>query len=226
MKLTFKRGQKGFTLVELMVVVGILAVLMSVVFPAVTGTKSTSMVGQVQSDAASVQKALDNFQNKGVSPLYPEQALGTKTAYKLPAGTILTKKELDLAGDPVTITVAADAGVPGSDNALGTQTDYTLGANAAPTYKELNWDATTRVWQSDGSVNTAYFVPDFLLKEPSSVPLDNDESVVSFTNGTYLAEFLWLVKVNNPGSQDASRTLEVYRLQDWTSGAATYKQIF
>ena len=42
MKLGFKKGQKGFTLVELMVVMSIMAVLAAIVVPAVSGTSEVS----------------------------------------------------------------------------------------------------------------------------------------------------------------------------------------
>jgi len=38
MKLSLKKGEKGFTLIELMVVMAIIAVLSAIDFPTVTGT--------------------------------------------------------------------------------------------------------------------------------------------------------------------------------------------
>lgn len=65
MKLGFKRfmkrGQKGITLIELMVVMAILAVLASIVFPAVSGTQEVSVDSQVKQDASTVGNALNSF---------------------------------------------------------------------------------------------------------------------------------------------------------------------
>ena len=61
MKLGFRRGEKGFTLVELMVVMAIMAILASVVVPAVSGTKQTSEDSQVQLDGAVVETAVGKY---------------------------------------------------------------------------------------------------------------------------------------------------------------------
>lgn len=61
MKLGFKRGQKGFTLVELMVVMAILAVLASIVFPAVSGTSGVAGDSQVKQDASTVNTAVSDY---------------------------------------------------------------------------------------------------------------------------------------------------------------------
>ena len=61
------KKQKGFTLMELLVVVAIMGVLMAVVGAAVTGIKSSSVDGQVQSDAKATQTATDNYNNKSIN---------------------------------------------------------------------------------------------------------------------------------------------------------------
>jgi len=61
MKLSFKKGEKGFTLVELMVVMAIMAVLSAIVVPAVTGTKQISLDTQVSQDAAVVESAVNKY---------------------------------------------------------------------------------------------------------------------------------------------------------------------
>lgn len=61
MKLGFKRGQKGFTLIELMVVMAIMAILAAIVIPSVSGTKQVSLDSQVVQDATSVETAVNNF---------------------------------------------------------------------------------------------------------------------------------------------------------------------
>lgn len=57
----FKRGQKGFTLVELMVVMAIMAVLSAIVVPAVSGTSEVSKDSAVRQDASTVATAVSDF---------------------------------------------------------------------------------------------------------------------------------------------------------------------
>ncbi len=65
MKLGFKRfvkrGQKGVTLVELMVVMAILAVLASIIFPAVSGTQEVSVNSQSKQDASTVSNGMTDY---------------------------------------------------------------------------------------------------------------------------------------------------------------------
>lgn len=59
----FMRGNKGFTLIELMVVMIILAVLATIVTGGVMGTKSKSEDTSVKADAYNVQTAAQRFNN-------------------------------------------------------------------------------------------------------------------------------------------------------------------
>lgn len=69
----FKKGQKGFTLVEMMVVMAIMAVLATIVVPAVTGTKEVSESSQMKTDASALRNAITIFQNTSLTSAWPEQ---------------------------------------------------------------------------------------------------------------------------------------------------------
>ncbi len=143
------RKNKGFTLLELMVVMGIMAVLAAVVFPAVSGVKGSSAEAQVKSDADAVQKASDSFNNKSIkAAVFPETTFagtGSYTAYDTNGTTVRTL-------------------TPGS-----------LTTTVAGTYTKINWSAAVNVWLQDGAVASMGFVPNFLGKQPESSTLKADE---------------------------------------------------
>ncbi len=60
----FRRGQRGFTLIELMTVASILAVMSAVVVPAITGTSTASRASSQAIDINSVRSAIDQFKSE------------------------------------------------------------------------------------------------------------------------------------------------------------------
>ena len=216
---SIKRGSRGFTLVELMVVMSIISVLMAVVFPAVTGTRSVSSGTQTAQDAQSVQSGLETYNNKSAkAKQFPDEAVDAATGQyvnEFAAAPQLTLTFKDKTG-ATTSTV----------NSAATLTTF----KAA--YKAIKWDAETDVWQSDGSVATMQFVPGFVLKIPDSYILKGNETKALTANT--INEFLWLLRINNSGKDDESRSVEVFRLTGATlAGAAlaigdalTYEQVY
>lgn len=55
------RGQRGFTLIELLAVMAILATLVSIVAPAVAGTREASIQAQAQQDGTQVRTAANKY---------------------------------------------------------------------------------------------------------------------------------------------------------------------
>ena len=86
----------------------------------------------------------------------------------------------------------------------------TTGLTAKRVFIEFVSD--TDIYDADGSVKTAFFVPDFLLQEPSSLPLKGDETKDLGASENIFEEYLWLLKINAPGTDVESRTVEIYRL--------------
>ncbi|MBI2934374.1 MAG: type II secretion system protein [Chloroflexi bacterium] len=147
------RKNRGFTLLELMVVMGIMAVLAAVVFPAVTGVKGSSAEAQVKSDADAVQKATDSFNNKSIKAgVFPETTFGGTGTYAA----------YDSDG------VSTRALTPGS-----------LTTTVAGTYTKIDWAAAISVWLQNGAVASMGFVPNFLGKQPESSTLKADEDGTS-----------------------------------------------
>ncbi len=146
---TLNKRNKGFTLLELMVVMGILAVLAAIIFPAVSGVKGTSVEGQAKTDADATQKGLERFNNQSIKAgIFPEETF-----------TVPSYNFFDSNGASArTVTAAAS-----------TTTD-------AGKYTKIKWDAEVKVWLQDGTVAAMNFVPNFLQKQPESAGLVADEN--------------------------------------------------
>ena len=79
----FTRGQRGFTLIELLTVAAIMAVLSAIVFPAVSGTTTTSRESTQSVDINSVQTAADRYNQ--------DTGLNSTAAFSVtPAGDLAT----------------------------------------------------------------------------------------------------------------------------------------
>lgn len=213
MKLGFKKGQKGFTLVELMVVMAILAVLMGIVMPAVSGTKEASVGGQVASDAKSASTAVDNFSNKSITTIFPEGVLTSATGL-----STIGQHDYVLEASLAATALLVDKNGTSLGDLADTVTNYA--GSEVPARTALSFVATTDVYQENGSIKEAAFVPDFLSKEPDSLNLQADETKDA-TNGDEVNEFLWVLKVSSPGSEQESRAVEVYRCAGWTDVTTT-----
>ena len=200
-KKSFLHGRKGFTLIELIVVIAIIGILVAIVVPSVAGTKTLSVAAQVDGDGRETQTGVDSYHNRStIRDQWTEQPFGTTSPD--PAGG--SRKFLDLDGNTI--------------------------LNVTITHRELKTNAQTTVWQDDGTVLRVSFVPGFLLKVPSSFILDNDEGLTD-SFGNALSEFLWTLVLNEVGSEAENRVAAIYRLDSTETDlsgnvVAVYQRVF
>ena len=111
-KMLAKQSKKGFTLVELVVVIAILGILAAIAIPAVIGIISSANESQAKSDASSVNTACKN--------MYAEIVSGTINASN--KGSITTKITTTVTGADST------TGLPPANAAASTRKSIALDA--------------------------------------------------------------------------------------------------
>ena len=213
-----KRGQKGFTMVELMVVMAILAVLAAVVFPAVSGKGEASKDSQTLTDATLVQTAVgDYYKDQVGADLFSTTTVTVLTALN-PAQVISNKwPEAIIAG-----STADGEAANGIYN-----TEYPFSNTATVSGVTIDGSAVDAAFfQTHNAIDfTALIDGGYLADAPNGVDSDTD----GYQN------YLWLVKkatsAGGAGTDD-SRAVVVYKLTSVTvaeSGgldALGYEQIF
>ncbi len=133
-----KNRERGFTLVEMMAVTGILSVLSAVAFPAVVGTASVGKSTTQTVDITGVQRSFDHFKS-GPGADYA-------TFASLP-GTVATWADGQLPTEPITT---------GDGKSLSTAMVFTQENIAG-----IDWSASNDI---DGE--TTYFVGDYIRITP------------------------------------------------------------
>ena len=135
-------AQKGFTLIELMIVVAIIGILAAIAIPQYQNYIARSQVSRVMSEAGAVKTAVEACILEG------------KTAIGVAAGQCdpgATGSNLVAGGSQVGATLAAGTGVPQVTTPLTEASTITakFGNNAAATLKTASKD--TLVWARDAS---------------------------------------------------------------------------
>jgi len=144
------RSTKGFTLVELLVVIGIIALLISILLPSLNRARETANRVKCASNLRQIGQAILLYANENKQQ-YPRTVLGTAAAASAPQPTWGTGNQTATTPDPFTTTPAH----PESDNdvsaalflLLRTQ-DITSEVFVCPSSNAEKWDFT-------GGANTA-----------------------------------------------------------------------
>lgn len=213
------RGSRGFTLVELLVVVAILGVLAAIVVPAVSGARQRSKDAQVTSDGSTFQSAVGQFnQNQAIrenitstTPAFLGATPSVKISSRWPEAAVTTTYALEFPG------VAGVAAGTVSQLILKDLDDSTITTSSFPTnFTALDVSALA----SAGNIG--------------SVPAEVSETADS----PAYHDFLWVLKklpvssvaIGNAGD---GRTVQGFKLESVGSGTGTgggdkltYKRIF
>ena len=219
MKLWLKRRQKGFTLVELMVVMAILAVLTTIVFTAVSGTSGISRDSQTRQDGSTVNTAIADY----FSDQTGSEIVTTNTTMILTSTNVTDVAQkissrwpekylavVYLAEFPL---YAATSGQAVSGNIIITDSNGT-----AITFKNLaqGWNAIDLTTLANGN-----YIP--------AIPNSSEELSDNFHN------YLWLMKKTQTtagGIATDSRKVEIFKLskveknETTKNYTLTYEQIY
>lgn len=229
MKIGFKRGQKGFTLVELMVVMAIIAVLAAIVVPPVTGTKQTSSESQVKQDASNVQTAVGKY--NADSNLAEEITDSNDETFST------LNQILGAAIPDDTVTTSNRWPEKFVQAAYATEFPETAGTEDTTTASVTILDkAGIQIATSIGSSNLTGFLATYnavdfdTLIDGGYLQQKPDGVEAMFTNQRPFHNYLWLVKrVSVDGVDNAGRVVEVYSLkkvQKGSGSALTYQRIY
>jgi type II secretion system protein G len=164
-----KRSRKGFTLIELLVVVVIIGILASVALPSFVGAQDKARNASVQSNARTVQMALEEFstENNGAYPALASDFNGAAVKALLPGGKMPlspwsttsqteavvangTVPTNSLATADVTVAAASPQALPKPNKV----TTSTAGAVAATPTLSTHYGAVAY----DYEANTQYYV--------------------------------------------------------------------
>lgn len=226
MKLGFKKGEKGFTLIELMVVMAIIAVLAAVVMPAITGTKQISINAQVSQDASATETATSNYNANAnlaealvtATPNVLDETTTQITSNKWPEITIS-------AGYDVEFRAAA---IPGDNLVIAvnivSKNGTTLYATDGATNKKLADFVTAYTALNIDTLLDEGYLPE----KPSSIDL-------LFSTTKAYHNYLWLLNKGFIEGEDAGstggRALEIFSLITIDDAGSngdtlTYKRIY
>ncbi len=156
MKLKQQRNQKGFTIIEVLIVLAIAGLIMLIVFLAVPALQRNSRNTQIKNDVASVIGGISEFQaaNNGAMPTIITSTSGT-VDYKLTATTgNNTTAKVQGSTNVSVVTTVPSAGNPTAGNIqviLGKKCDGSTNTRAAAAYYSIENTTSTPVQQCQDS---------------------------------------------------------------------------
>ncbi len=220
MKQWFKEAQKGFTLVELMVVMGILAVLSSIVFTAVSGTSEVAGNSQVKQDASTINTAItDYYADRTGAEIFTTNTttiLSANTTTKDVAQKISSRWPENYLAETYLAEFPLSAATDGQ--AVSGTLSFTDSNGTTITAEAL---AESRNALDLNALAAASYIP--------TVPKSSTDKSGNFHN------YLWLVKKTSSAAESGtveSRSVEVFKLSKVEQNETTknytlyYEQIY
>jgi type IV pilus assembly protein PilA len=124
-KLAKKKNKKGFSLLELMIVIAIIGILATIAIPQFFGYQRRAYMTSTKSDVRNAHTALQNYISENVSVAIPAVSATGPATLNEPYESALVSKN-------VTISIATDGSVTGT-HADYPGYKYLLDANGGPT---------------------------------------------------------------------------------------------
>jgi type IV pilus assembly protein PilA len=106
-KTFYKRNRKGFTLIELMIVIAIIGILAAIAIPQFTAYKSRGYMASVKSDTKNMYTAIVAYQGDNPGVVYPADVLPDTGA----PGPVYTNSRATKGN---TVTILAGGSITGS----------------------------------------------------------------------------------------------------------------
>ena len=159
MKLGFKKGQKGFTLIELMVVMAIMAVLAAIVFPTVTGTTTVSREVTQAEDINALQTGVDRFNAADTDGSgWPTDASSVNATITWSAGALPTGTGPTGSGNSTSSYVFTQDDIAGIDFASAATADG-VSVTFYPDYlRNEPGNADTTITVADGATSANFTI--------------------------------------------------------------------
>jgi type IV pilus assembly protein PilA len=124
-KLNQKKNQKGFTLVELLIVIAIIGILAAIAIPQFSSYRQKAYMAVTKSDVKNAYTAVQAYISENPGQTLTVEPVTGPGAFGTPLGSARVSKD-------VTVSIASDGAVTGTHAGV-TGYSYLLSADGAPT---------------------------------------------------------------------------------------------